>query len=146
MSFFNILFIFIGIGFSAYKIKIYETPILHFLPGFKLHHVIVIEDEDTGLLEAVDFTPINQRNLKTVGKLFLGINVPAEIRIVSIDRNEMKDPEKLVEKLEKVGTKNSSKNKKITSLIREWKNESMNLYFHNCQHFSYFLKKRVTNR
>ena len=146
MMLFNILFLFISIGFSAYKVKILETPVLHFFPILKLHHVVIIEDEESGSIEAVDFTPINQKRLKTIGKLFLGLNVPAEIRVLPILKKDLSNSKKLVESLEKASGMNiSCKNKKIMSFLEEWKNDSMNLYCHNCQHFSWFLKKRITS-
>jgi hypothetical protein len=142
----NILFLFISIVFAAYKIKVLETPVLHFFPILKLHHIIIIEDEESGAIEAVDFTPINQKSLKTIGKLFLGLNVPAEIRVLPILKTDLSNSKKLVESLEKAsGTNIVSKNKKIHKFLKEWKNDSMNLYCHNCQHFSWFLKKRITS-
>jgi hypothetical protein len=144
---FNILFLVISIVYAGYKITILETSILHFFPQLKLHHVIVLEDEDSGSIEAVDFTPIFQRNLTTIGKLFLGFSVPAEIRFLPILKKDITNKKGLLEKWEKNGGINvGSKNKKTMNLLKEWKNDSMNLYCHNCQHFSYFLKKRVTTR
>jgi hypothetical protein len=146
MMLLNILFLFVSIGFSAYKVKILETPVLHFFPILKLHHVIIIEDEESGSMEAFDFTPINQKSFKTIGKLFLGLNVPAEIRVLSILKKDLSNKKSLVESLEKASAMNiSSKNKKIMIFLKEWKNDSMNLYCHNCQHFSGFLKKRITS-
>jgi len=140
-----LLFLFTSRGFATYKITILETPILHFFPRLKLHHVVIIEDEESGSIEAVDFTPLDQRNLKTIGKLFLGLNVPAEIRILTILKKDITNTKSLIEQwenasLEKIG----SRNKKIENLLKEWKNDSMNLYCHNCQHFSRFVKRNLS--
>lgn len=141
---YNVLFLFISMVFAAYKIKVLETPILHFFPGMKLHHVVILEDEDSGSIEAIDFTPLNQKSLKTIGKLFLGYNVPAEIRVLSISKEDISNSKNLVENLEKTSVeKNGCKNNKTLALLAQWKNDSMNLYCHNCQHFSWFLKKRI---
>lgn len=147
MKFNNVLFLFLFVRMvsSVYKMKILETSIFHFFPSLKLHHVVIIED--SGVLHAVDFTPIDQRKLKTIGKLFLGFNVPAEIRVVSISDVEFNDNRGLIKKWEKnSGTNNIGlKNKKINKLVdllQDWKNDSMNLYCHNCQHFSNFLRKQ----
>lgn len=144
MKFNNILFLFASVVSAAYKIKILETSIFHFFPSLKLHHVVIIED--SGSVGAIDFTPIDQRKLKTIGKLFLGFNVPAQIRIVPITDVEFNDNIGLIKKWEKNSQIDNIdlKNKKLIELLKDWKNDSMNLYCHNCQHFSHFLRKRIT--
>lgn len=115
--------------------KILKTPILHFIPQLKLHHVIVIKENDT-LLFAVDFTPINQSDFHTLKKLLLGKNVPAEIRIVPIYNVSFENNNQIILEWE------NKKEKRINlidfPIFEEWNNKTMNLYNHNCQHFSNF--------
>ena len=128
---FNILFIFASVVFASYKVKVLETSILHFFPSLKLHHIIIIEDEKYRSIQAVDFTPINQQSLKTIGKLFLGFNVPAEIRFLPILQKELLDTKELIEKWEKSNwTSTKCENNNLLSFFSNWKNDSMNLYFH----------------
>jgi hypothetical protein len=116
----------------------------------------------------LDFTPINQTNITTLVKLLFGQNVDAEVRLRYIktdnyDKNwlntdynvidntiddtfvkEWDSINKLNEKMSKQITKNiynSVKNKQINNIIKSsfiW-SEYMNLYHHNCQHFSKYM-------
>ena len=50
--------------------KVLHTSILNFVPFLKLHHVVVLWDSKE--MSAVDFSPINQPDPRTLLKLFLG--------------------------------------------------------------------------
>jgi len=95
----------------------------------KLHHIVLVKKEK---LLAIDFTPMNQSNTKTLLKLLVGKNVPAEIRIRSISNWSLSEWS--------VSNGNSLLN--TTEILNEICkiNETqwtyMNLYNHNCQHFS----------
>jgi hypothetical protein len=200
---FFLFFIFIN-SFNIFKlnnlyninnIKILKTPILNFLPQFKLHHIIVIPEYNNKSIYAIDFSPINQTHKNTLLKLLFAQNVPAEIRIRHINLSkynltynsyndnsyndkiliniwhnnnlrEVLTHEIVDKKGQKFDTiklhvkeKNSQyqnylesqlisdqvfkkiKNKKIKKFITNIKtwNTSMNLYTHNCQHFSQYI-------
>jgi hypothetical protein len=108
------------------KYHIQKTAIFHFLPQLKLHHIVLV-NQDKDVL-AIDFTPINQTYPATHIKLALGKNVPAEIRVRKIKEWNMEE-----------WTKAQSIDINAVSVLanmdkKEW--TKMNLYRHNCQHFS----------
>ena len=150
--------------------RILKTSILHFFPSIKLHHIILLSDKPKHHVYTLDFTPINQTNITTLMKLLLGQNVDAEIRLRHIktdnggdicnvnNNNEINNKidttfvekwssmNNLNEKMSKQLTKNTYNNidnKQIQNIVKSsflW-NEYMNLYYHNCQHFSKYVYK-----
>lgn len=150
--------------------RILKTAILHLFPTIKLHHIILLSDNPSHHVYTLDFTPINQTNITTLVKLLLGQNVDAEVRlryikmdndrdICSGNSNNEIDNEndntfvekwdninKLNEKMSKQVTKNTYNNidnKQLQHIIGSsflWP-EYMNLYCHNCQHFSKYMYK-----
>lgn len=107
------------------KYYIQKTPIFHFWPLLKMHHIVLVNYCNDML--AIDFTPINQTHPETLIKLALGQNVPAEIRVRKIKEWNMVE-----------WSKASSIDIKTVSIlddldITKW--TKMNLYRHNCQHF-----------
>lgn len=114
----------------------YNVRVLHFLPQLKLHHVVVIKDKS---MYAIDFTPINQSEFFTIGKLFLGQNVPAKIRVIPLQNSSFDNEESLIAEWNHL--RENSYTYDNVSLFKGWKNDSMNLYFHNCHHFSEFLQE-----
>lgn len=123
--------------YAASIIRILKTPMLEFLPQLKLHHVVVLKENSS--MYAIDFTPINQTSFQTMKKLFLGHSVPAEIRIVPIYNASFHDEKSLIKEWEK----SIVREKRI--YIEGWNNETMNLYEHNCQHFSRFIMKKISH-
>ena len=150
--------------------RILKTAILHLFPTIKLHHIILLSDNPSHHVYTLDFTPINQTNITTLVKLLLGQNVDAEVRLRYIktdngcdicsgnSNNEINNKidtafvekwdiiNKLNEKMSKQVTKNTYNNidnKELQDIIKTsflW-NEYMNLYNHNCQHFSKYVYK-----
>jgi len=144
--------------------RILKTAILQFFPTIKLHHIILLSDNPSHHVYTLDFTPINQTNITTLVKLLLGQNVDAEVRLryITMDNgrdicsgnsnNEIDNAfvekwdniNKLNEKMSKQLTKNtynSIDNKQLQHIIKSsftWP-EYMNLYCHNCQHFSKYM-------
>ena len=122
-------------------LKILKTPIFHFLPQLKLHHVVLIKN---GSIYAVDFTPINQTEFTTLKRLFLGKNVPAEIRVVPIHYASFENEEEIISEWVKMREKPKKQiEPHILSFFENWENKTMNLYFHNCQHFSRFIMDKT---
>ena len=108
------------------KYRIQTTSIFHFLPQLKLHHIVLINDDKDML--AIDFTPINQTNPVTQIKLAFGKNVPAEIRVRKMKEWNLQE----WSKAPLIDIKTVSILENID--IEDW--TKMNLYKHNCQHFS----------
>lgn len=123
---------------SSIKTRILYSSALHFLPILKLHHIVLCSNYYDNKVYAIDFTPINQTYYSTLSKLLLGQDVPAEIRVVYLeDSNFLDKDDDLIKKWER--------NKEIiysTYTCDSWNNK-MNLYSHNCQHFSKWITSLV---
>jgi len=65
------------------KPRILYTPVFHFAPSIKQHHVVIVPGSHNAVY-AFDFTPINQGDFKTQLGLIMGFSVPGEIRILRI--------------------------------------------------------------
>jgi hypothetical protein len=116
----------------TFQTRILYSAALNFLPKLKLHHIVLLSNTDNSKIYAFDFTPINQTSFSTLSKLFFGYNVPAEIRVVYLEDSHFFDNDEIL--FQKwVKNKDIVSNKNIK--IDEWNND-MNLYTHNCQHFS----------
>jgi hypothetical protein len=135
-------------------LKILQTSILHFIPSIKLHHIVLLSDNPRHHLYTLDFTPINQTQRSTLFKMLLGRNVPAEIRLRYIITN-MENTDEIIQQwdyMNKVTPEisfqltrtvyNTIENAEIKNIIHKsfnWQHY-MNLYNHNCQHFSHYVK------
>lgn len=130
----------------SYSYRVIKTPIFHFPRSIKQHHIVIIQPDNNGhLTYAVDYTPINQ-NWKTMIRLFLGMNVPAEIRVIFLEKNvclHCGTDEEMEGKWKKANLEvNPLMFPPILKLKEEskWKDpQKMNMYNHNCQHFSHDL-------
>jgi hypothetical protein len=139
--------------------RVLKTAILQFFPTIKLHHIILLSENPSHHVYTLDFTPINQTNITTLVKLLLGQNVDAEVRLRYITMDNERDIcsdntfvekwdniNKLNEKMSKQlskNTYNTINNKQLQHIIESsflW-HEYMNLYNHNCQHFSKYIYK-----
>ena len=152
-----ILFSFLrGIHTYNFQMRIIHSPIFNFLPDMKLHHIIVMENKDAmehnekGVY-TIDFTPIHQSHLKTQLRLLLSYNVPAEIRIRRLDGLLFNDTDKILSKWNSINENNEYQSDKLSTaiynriynfelktfiaLVKKW-DKLMNMYTHNCQHFS----------
>jgi hypothetical protein len=121
--------------------RVLYTPVFPFLPNIKQHHIIIVPGSHNSAY-AFDFTPVNQNSIMTQLDLLFGKNVPGEIRILHIpDATGDLDT---VESWETIKGKPRSRkisDGKIIKLIKRtesW-NTNMNMYTHNCQHFSAFM-------
>jgi hypothetical protein len=144
-----ILLLLIFIHFiNGLKYKVINTSILGYFPSLKLHHIVVISNNNSNIY-AIDFTPKKQESLFTQLKLLSFINVPGEIRIKSLKNVDFNDDDKLVNKwIQESKTPENSifydiELKKIMNQVNEEWYQYMNLYTHNCQHFSYYLKNKL---
>jgi len=118
--------------YNPINVRIVKSAVLNFAPWLELHHVVFLtpNTQSKGVF-AIDFTPINQEDIKTVMKLIKGQNVPAEIRVKYIQGSSIKDKEEL-----------ELMHKTIERIYRRW-NTRMNFYTHNCIHFSHFVRNML---
>jgi len=152
------------------NINIIHSSILKDVPQLKLHHIVVLttsvdkmkmETETETETISLDFTPINQPSPVTLFKLLAGINVPGEIRIRQITHNPTisANTDSIIENIclqqdEHISKqislqtvqniKNADLNNTLNKILH-WETY-MNLYTHNCQHFSHFVKNIITNQ
>ena len=128
-------------------IKVLHTPIISPISYLKLHHLIVLTNDNKNIY-TMDFTPINQTDLKTKILLLLNYNVSAEIRIKKIINSNYHDELDIIKKWStqetsetQIITKKNMKyihDREIKKIIMKTSNydSQMNLYTNNCQHFS----------
>jgi hypothetical protein len=146
---------------------IVKTPILSVFPKLKLHHIVLLSTNRTNGVYAIDFSPYYQSNKKTLLKLFFGFNVQAEIRIRYLSNYLLNNNVDFIDNWHNMNPKDPYKSKELTNnilenmcnkkkkycrdydlqlfikdIINNWES-SMNLYTHNCQHFSNFVKKEL---
>jgi hypothetical protein len=106
--------------YHGYQYRILRTPILFFYHGLRQHHIVIV-DEKT----AIDFTPVFQNRADTLVKLFFAMNIPASVRVRDFPNMDSHiDPATL--------------DAPLLDIIERWNKTDMNLYTHNCQHFSHF--------
>jgi hypothetical protein len=132
------------------------------VPSPKLHEIVILESYHTKEKIAIDFTPI--RSKFTTFSLFLGRNVPGEIRIrripnnISIDNTDEHLSSLLTkDNLPMITITNDTEVSIQTLQIRSYilnnfikkavlyddfiqNNYTMNLYKRNCLHFSSYVK------
>ena len=149
-----IFLLFVTLYHSHITFRIIPSSILHFAPSIKLHHIVLLSDKPKRHVYTLDFTPINQTNTNTLLKLLFARNVPAEVRLRYVETN-MENNETVLEKWNAMNRINEyasmqlSKSvykkiydkqlQKIVARAFSWP-PYMNLYNHNCQHFSNYVK------
>lgn len=160
LSYNNLLVFLLFIALSQQNLitfRIIQSSALHFLPIIKLHHIVLLSDNPKKYVYTLDFTPINQTHTDTLLKLLFAQNVTAEVRLRYIETN-IENNKFIIEKwsdMNKVDEDASYQlskrvyskiyNNKIRNIISAsfmWL-PYMNLYDHNCQHFSKYVKKII---
>jgi len=111
--------------YHAYQYRILRTPILFFYKGLREHHIVIVDEK-----MAIDFTPIFQNRLDTLLKLFFAMNIPASVRVRELPDMTTSLP---IESLDPP----------LIHIIEQWNKTEMNLYTHNCQHFSRFFVRQL---
>jgi len=142
---------------SHITFRILQSAVVHFAPSIKLHHIVLLSDKSKQHVYTLDFTPINQTHRATLLKLLLGRNVPAEVRLryieTNIEYNEtILENWNIMNNVNEYSSAQLSKrvynniyNKQIKNIVNKafaW-SPYMNLYKHNCQHFSHYVKQFV---
>ena len=131
-------------GAFALQHRVMNTAIFSTLPQLKLHHIVLIDGAKD--LYAVDFTPVNQSSPRTLMRLFLWENVPAEVRVKRLTNiNIYMDDDTILQEWVSQSTCTTMKDKKMQDIVAElrlWESNitTMNLYTRNCQHFSSYAK------
>ena len=156
-----ISYAFINIFFVVCKLqmRIMRTAIFNFLPQLKQHHLVLLSKNDG--VYSIDFTPAEDRTRsKILLNLLLGRNVVGEMRLRYIENANINDDEKIMSiwdnpltEMESRALSNSiyksindSEIKELVDKLLSWKsdkNQTMNLYVRNCQHFSRYAKKII---
>ena len=156
-----ISYAFINIFFVICKLqmRIMKTAIFNFLPQLKQHHLVLLSKNDD--VYSIDFTPVDDRTRsKTLLNLLSGKDVKGEIRLRYIKNSTLWEEEKIMTIWDKPFTEMESRVvsnsiyksikdleiKEVVDKLFEWnldKNQTMNLYVRNCQHFSGYAKKLV---
>lgn len=153
-----------------YDLNVLNSGVVNFAPWLELHHVVMLsaKSEKAAGVFAVDFSPYNQTSPQVLLQLLSGKSVPAEVRVRWIPNsnklNNLKELKKTwsclgpagdLERSELDAILNSSSPtldtlkedyesviQLIARIKRKW-NCRMNLYSHNCQHFSAFVERLV---
>jgi hypothetical protein len=138
-----------------------KTSILNFLPQLKQHHLVLLSKNDD--VYSIDFTPVDDRTRsKTLLNLLFGKDVAGEIRLRCIKDANIYEEEKIMKIWDNSLTEAESRAlsnsiyksikdeqiKEVVDKLISWnqdKNQTMNLYVRNCQHFSRYAKKIVAN-
>jgi len=138
---------------SHITFRILQSAVLHFAPSIKLHHIVLISDNSNHHVYTLDFTPINQTRTSTLLKMLFARNVPAEVRLRYIETN-MENNETIMQKWSTMINMDEYASTQLTKTIynkiydKQIKNivnralawsPYMNLYNHNCQHFSRYV-------
>lgn len=138
---------------SQITYRILHSSALHFIPFIKLHHIFLLTDDPDHYVYTIDFSPIHQKNASTLLKLLFAQPVRAEIRLRRITTN-IDNRETIIDKWNAMNPVDAIQSSTITTIeykkirnpiIRTIVDKSfqwqpyMNLYTHNCQHFSHFV-------
>jgi len=131
-----LLLFYLGFIVNSLRTRIVKTAVVNFAPSIKQHHVVVIEQYNR-FLYTLDFTPLSQSNWLTLFDLLLGRDVPSEVRVKFINGVDFHDDDGIVEQwLNRPCILHGSS---LFPILRTWNETTMNLYTHNCQHFSSFM-------
>ena len=130
------ILLFFGSGFSkVLRTRIIKTSVFGFFPELKEHHVVVVEQHNR-ILYAVDFTPLRQSSCEILTSLLLARDVPAEVRVKFLTNVDFYDDSGILSQW--MSKPCVSSGSVIFPCLDRWDHRFMNLYFHNCQHFSAF--------
>jgi hypothetical protein len=139
-----LFFCYFSVFVDSLRTRIIKTAIIHFAPSIKQHHIVIVEKYNR-ILCAVDFSPINQSDLRTLADLVLGRDVPAEVRVKNIIGVDFYDDDGIVDQW-LLGSSIASGSLSTTfPELRTWNGTTLNLYTHNCQHFSAFMSGSYYN-
>jgi hypothetical protein len=116
------------------------AAIISFMPNLKLHDIIVIYKIDSKSIYTIDYSPLVPDNIDVLKDLFTGKNVPANIRIRKLKSWDL-DKWYQTKPISIDDIYDSNLRKHLLTIQNKWNNnkKEMNLYKHNCKHFSHFV-------
>ena len=116
------------------------TAIVSFMPYLKLHDVVIIYNDNKESIITIDYTPLLQDNTIGLINLFTGKNVPANIRIRKLKSWHL-DKWYQTKPISIDDIYDFNLRKHLLTIQNKWNNnkKEMNLYKHNCKHFSHFV-------
>lgn len=143
-------------------IDIVKSAILSFAPWLELHHIVVLRDPAcaTKGLYTIDFSPKDYTDPETLSKMMIGKSVPGELRVrwIPKERDNMDEikhkcmvfDSKFFDdlRIDHTGHEHQklSKDHVVEMFIHHIKQKwdtRINMYNHNCQHFSHFVLKEA---
>lgn len=66
---------------SSLTTQVIHSAVLEFAPWLELHHIVLVKDTLCKGAYTIDFSPLNQTEVKTLKKLLIGRSVPGEVRV-----------------------------------------------------------------
>ena len=149
-----LFFVYIAYYHSQITYHVLHSSALHFMPFIKLHHIFVFTDKPQYYVYTLDFSPFNQKNASILLQMLFARNVPGEIRLRQVMTN-IENSDHIIEQWNKMNQVDAVSSWKLSkTLYHKIRNPQikaivdkslawqpyMNLYTHNCQHFSRFVK------
>ena len=114
--------------------RIVTTSISRFFPSIRQHHIVLHQPAEN-ITHAIDFTPIDQGKIGIQLRLIFGGNVPAEIRVKLLEHVDIvNDSEDVLLRKWTLARRVDLRDTEYHELYSNW--TTMQLYTHNCQHFS----------
>ena len=144
-------FILLLSGVVALQTQIFTTPIFSFMPKLKLHHIVLLsKSTDKNIFNnniiddvyIIDYTPLEDMNLKTGLKLFLGEKIKGHIRIVHMNKINKTTLIDDWYNQTKFNTLNKLDDENINEIISKW-DTTFQLYGNNCQDFGKYLTNEI---
>ena len=147
----NKFFIVLLSSVVALQTQIFTTPIFSFMPKLKLHHIVLLsKSTDKNIFNnkiiddvyIIDYTPLEDMNLKTGLKLFLGEKIRGHVRIVHMNKINKTTLIDDWYNETKFNTLNKLDDENINEIIRKW-DTKFQLYGNNCQHFGKYMINEI---
>jgi hypothetical protein len=134
--------------------RVLHSSAVHFMPFIKQHHIFVLSDKPHYYVYTLDFSPLNQTEVSVLLEMLFARNVPGEIRLRQVMAN-IENDDMIIQEWNKMNQVDALSSWRLsTNLYHKIRNPQikaivdksltwqpyMNLYHHNCQHFSRFVK------
>ena len=145
------LLLFVSSTVYSIQYRIINTPVIWNIGFLNFHHIVIVSNRNKDLY-AVDFTPVEQTSIKSKLQMLLNAHVPGEVRIRHIKGVDFTDDASIIESwktdtnMDYMRIYREIRDKEIKGIMKralEWP-DHMNMYTHNCQHFSRFVISELT--
>ena len=141
-----------SVSLFSIQTRIYTTPIFSVLPYLRLHHIILVsKSNDKNIFNnpvindvyILDYSPIENENVKIALKLFLGKKTKGFVRVIHMDEFKKRTFfEDWKNKTKFYKYDEGHENKIINKIIQNW-DTTFHLYTHNCQHFGKYMIEKL---